>query len=277
MRREVLSLEAYQTAVDDGIALLDEHMISSVNSTEASWLGFPLEDPILEGLTQSRRDIQNLRAKAQEVSALAHGVMDGLGEDVWWNLVAHYRTIANARSNTFTALSTLRTCGELHYIPQQRVIDELTHLPDLLRTALAQAASVLRAREELEGKFKEQVALAEEAVQGLRNGVVDQMKSFRDKLEKRDYARSLVAAVDALAPAEVHVSLQSQSLAQENNQLRSELQSRATELTALREHCHEQNARLAQERVDRRRIWDLEQQLKEKEEEINVLRKCFSK
>jgi len=167
------------------------------------------------------------------------------------------------------------------YWKKQRVMDELARLAVLVKHSFAQAASVVQARADLDAHVTTTATRADEAVQALCKGIIDQIKQFRNKYEKLPYSRSIASAVDALTPPLQHITLQPpedhfraalSSLSQQNTQLRTELRNNATEMTAMRDTCRELNARLAQQQIDTRLIRQLQEELKKKDDELRKYR-----
>jgi hypothetical protein len=283
MRAKLQIVENSQDAVEAWVSKVDEHLCGAT-----SWLGFSFEDPIREGLAQSRTHAATAQEAAREVRRLSQSI--AARKEMWPVLVGEFCTVANARIQVFSAFRSLHVCGTQSYEPLKREIEDLENLLELVNKFKDTAAQVLLVRQNFEKKAQNETRTADEAVQKMRTGVIEVIKryllfiyyilyilylylyfcvldclsliyyfSFHNKFEKHLLAKGFVTAVDALTPSEVRISMNAPDTAHvhsallstqtQNTQLRDELNARAAEVSALREHARQLNFQLGQARA----------------------------
>jgi serine/threonine-protein kinase ULK/ATG1 len=251
MRAKLQTVENSQDAVEAWVSKVDEHLCGAT-----SWLGFSFEDPIREGLEQSRVHAATAQEAAREVRRLAQSIV--ASKEMWPVLVGEFCTVANTRVQVFSAFRSLHVCGTQSYEPLKREIEDLENLPELINKFKDQAAQVLFARHAFEKRVQMETRTADENVQKMRTSMIDVMRSFHNKFEKHPLAKGFVTAVDALAPADVRISMNAPDTTHvhsalmaaqtQNAQLRSELHAFASEVSALREHTRQLSLQLNQAR-----------------------------
>lgn len=164
-------VESSQDAIEPWVARVDEHMRGG-----ASWLGFSFEDPIREGLEKSRVHSNAARDASRVVSRLAHAIC--ARKEMWPVMVSLFSAVANARSQVFAAFRSLHVCGAQSYEPQQRVIEDLVRLPEVVRKLAEQAANVHATRQAYEKKIQTAARATDESVQAMRNGILEVLKGY---------------------------------------------------------------------------------------------------